>query len=192
MRIRTIIIGGAIISIVVGFTLSKTVVANSPTPGSSEDPVVSKSYVDKAVQDRIQELESKVAELTVQSQALQNTINDLQAKIGKGTVTKPGTGTTKPGSGTTTPGTGTTNPGSGTTTSPDDSLVGKKCYVRASGTVVNTRQDAGTRFPIVKKVEKGEAMTILGIKKDGSDVWYRVTLEDGTTAYVASWVVEVK
>ena len=42
MRIRTIIIGGAIISIIAGFALSKTVVANSPTPGSSEDPVVSK------------------------------------------------------------------------------------------------------------------------------------------------------
>lgn len=141
MRIRTIIIGGAIISIIAGFALSKTVVANSPTPGSSEDPVVSKSYVDQAVQDRVQELEKKVAELTVQSQALQSTINDLQAKINKGTTTKPSTGTTKPSTGTTNP--GTTNPG---TSNPNptqgDSVIGKKAYVKEGNSygTVNLRE----------------------------------------------------
>ncbi|MFY9174114.1 MAG: SH3 domain-containing protein [Peptococcia bacterium] len=193
MRIRTIIIGGAIISIIAGFALSKTVVANSPTPGSSEDPVVSKSYVDQAVQDRVQELEKKVAELTVQSQALQSTINDLQAKINKGTTTKPSTGTTKPSTGTTNP--GTTNPG---TSNPNptqgDSVIGKKAYVKEGNSygTVNLRESTSTNSPIVKKVGKGEAMTILEVKKVGNDTWYRITLDDGTTAYVASWVVDVK
>lgn len=44
----------------------------------------------------------------------------------------------------------------------------------------------------MKKVGKGEAMTILEVKKVGNDTWYRITLDDGTTAYVASWVVDVK
>ena len=68
MKLRTIIIGGAILSVIVGFTIGKTVTADAPAPGS---PVVSKSYVDKALQDKVTALEKAVAELTVQSQALQ-------------------------------------------------------------------------------------------------------------------------
>lgn len=189
MRIRTIIIGGAIVSIIAGFALSKTVVANSPTPGSSEDPVVSKSYVDQAVQGQIKELESKIAELTVQSQALQSTINDLQTKINKGTSPKPSTGTTTPKPSTTTPGTGTTTPGSSTTTPPaGDSVIGKKAYAKADNTNIRESPNGNK----VKQISKGDSMVILEIKKTGSETWYRITLEDGTTAYVASWVVEVK
>jgi len=204
MRIRNIIIGGAILSVAVGFIIGKTVVADSPTPGSSADPVVSKSYVDKALQDRVKELEAQVAELTVQSQALQNTINELQVKVNKTTTGKTtttpstgGTSTTKPSTdttpGTTNPSTGTTNPGTGTTTpSTGSSVVGKTAYVTGDGNV-NLRQGPSTNDAIIAKVTKADALTILQTKV-GADQknWYQVSLQNGTIGWIAGWLVEVK
>lgn len=195
MRIRTTIIGGAILSIIAGFLLSQTLFANSPAPGSSQDPVVSKSYVDKAMQDRLKELETQVAELNVQTQALQITINELQTKINKAT---PGKTTTTPGTttpGTTTPGTtgpGTTTPGTTTpgTTTPgtDNSLVGKTAYVKGDGNV-NLRQAPSTGdTPILGKITKSDPLKILQVKND----WYQVSLSNGTIGWVAGYLVEVK
>lgn len=189
MRVRNIIIGGAILSIVVGFILGKTVIADSPAPGSSADPVVSKSYVDKALQDRVKELETQVAELTVQSQTLQLTINELQAKVGKTpsrtttnpTTTTPSTGTTTPNTGTTTPSTGTTTPSTGST------VVGKTAYVKVTSSV-NLRQGPSTSDTAIGKVTKTDALTILQVKAD----WYQISLSNGTIGWVASWLVEVK
>lgn len=192
MRIRTIIIGGAILSIVVGFVLGKTVIAESPAPGSSADPVVSKSYVDKAMGDRVKELETQVAELTVQSQALQNTINELQAKVSKTPIKTTTTPTiTTPSTGTTTPSTGTTTPGT-TTPSTGSSVVGKTAYVSGT-TSVNLRKGPSTSEATVGKVSKDDVMTILQTKAaEDKKIWYQVSLNNGTIGWVASWVVVVK
>ncbi|MBZ4654052.1 MAG: putative N-acetylmuramoyl-L-alanine amidase [Peptococcaceae bacterium] len=179
MRLRNIIIGGALLSIVVGFTLGKTVVADSPAPGSSADPVVSKSYVDKALQDRIKELETAVADLTVKSQALQTALNELQAKVNKTPVR-----TTPATPGTSTPSTPTTP----ATPPPNNtSVVGKTAYVTGS-TSVNVRSGPSTSNSVVTKVNSGDIMVIQQVK----DSWYQVKLSDGKTGWVASWVVEVK
>lgn len=180
MNLRNIIIGGAILSIVVGFTLGKTLLADSPAPGSSDDPVVSKSYVDKALQERITDLEKQVAELSVQAQALQTTINELQSKVNKIPSTKPSTNT---GGGTPTPNT----PGTGGSTQ-TGSAVGKVCYVQESNNYVNLRSGPSTNDDIVKKVNKGEPM---GIEKEENQ-WYQVKLGDGTVGWVANWVVDIK
>ena len=172
MKLRTIIIGGAILSVIAGFTIGKTVTADAPVPGSSADPVVSKSYVDKALQDKVNELEKAVAELTVQAQALQNMINELQNKVNK-------TG------GSTS---GTTTPSQSTPTAPDNSPVGKTAYIIQTNTYVNLRSGPSTDAGIIKKVLKGEAMKILEAKNN----WYRVTLNDNTTGWVAGWLVEIK
>lgn len=190
MKLRTIIIGGAVLSILAGYGLGKTVLADSPAPGSSADPVVSKSYVDKAVQDRISELEKTVAELSVQAQALQNTINDLQAKVNKTTPAK----TTTPSSST------SSNTQSGTTTNPSSTpsgnsgattttpVVGKTCYVISTNNYVNLRSGPSTDTTALQRVNKGEPMLIQQVK----DSWYEVRLSDGKVGWVASWVVEIK
>jgi len=200
MKFGRFIVGGAILSIIVGFVLSQTVVADAPKAGSSADPVVSKSYVDKAIEDKIKELENKVVELTVQAEALQSTVNALQDKLNRTTGT---TGGTKNNTGTTTPstpntgtgasgsGSGSSSPSGGTNTSGSGqstatSVVGKKCYAKSS--VVNTRKGPSTDEAVVRKVTPSDAMTILEVKND----WYRVAFDDNTTAWVASWVVEVK
>jgi hypothetical protein len=172
------LIGGAIISIAAGFAIGKTVTADSPLPGSSADPVVSKSYVDKALQERVAGLEKTVAELTVQAQALQSTINELQAKINKSS------GKTTPSTpGTTTP-SETTAPGGGG----GSSHVGKTAYIKPANNYVNLRSAPDINSSVLKKVLKDEPMYIFEEK----DKWYHVELKDKTTGWVASWVVDVK
>lgn len=175
MKLRTFIVGGAVLSILVGFSLGKIVMAESPAPGSSSDPVVSKSYVDKAMEERMQELEKKVAELTVQAQALQTTINELQTKVNKGTTVKPSTGTTTP----TTP----TQPTNNTTT-----VVGKTAYISPNNTYVNLRSGPAKTTDVIKKVYKSDAMVIQKVEND----WYQVKLTDGTLGWIAGWLVVVQ
>lgn len=194
MKLRNIVIVGAVLSIAAGFILGKTLLADAPAPGSNADPVVSKSYVDNAVQQRLAELEKAVAELSVQSQALQNTINELQAKVNKTTTpaktttpstttpttpANPSTGANTPG---TTPSTGTTTPGGST------SLTGKTAYIKSTNNYVNLRKGPSTNDEIVQKVNKGEPMLIIQAKDD----WFQVHLSNGVEGWVASWVVDVK
>lgn len=176
MNLRNIIIIGAILSIVAGFVIGQFVNAEAPAPGSSDDPVVSKSYVDKAVEERLKKLEADVAELTVQSQALQNTINELQNKINK-----------KSGSSSSSSGTSSQNNSS--STQQQEANVGKTAYVRSSNNYVNLRKGPTTADDVVKKVYKNDPMTI----QKAQNQWYQVKLKDGTTTgWVASWVVDVK
>lgn len=205
MRLRGVIVIGAILSIVVGFIVGKTVIADSPAPGSNEDPVVSKSYVDKALAERVGDLEKEVAELTVQAEALQGTINELQGKlasshIGSNTGTNTGTNTntnpSKPSnSGTTTP---TNNqpeqkpaekePNDETTpTEPQGSVIGKSASINASS-VVNLRSAPTTEASILKKVGKDDTMVIQKVEKD----WYNVKLSDGTIGWIAGRYVSVQ
>lgn len=193
MRLRGFIIGGAILSILVGFIVGKTVDAGAPEPGSSADPVVSKSYVDQAMEERVGELEKEVAELTVQAQALQTTINELQDKLNKaGIKTTSSTSTTKPSTSTSTntpstsTPTGATTGTTGGTTS--GSSVGMTAYVKSSNNYVNLRSGPSTDTNTIKQVQKGEPMKIFEVK----DQWYHVELSDKTVGWVASWIVDVK
>ena len=61
-------------------------------------------------------------------------------------------------------------------------------YVKDEYSAVNTRADAGTIHPVVERVPQKSPMVILETKDD----WYRVKLESGNIAWVASWVVRVQ
>ncbi len=61
-------------------------------------------------------------------------------------------------------------------------------YVKDEYNGVNTRADIGTNHPIVEKVPPKSPMVIIETKND----WYRVKLESGNIAWVASWVVRVQ
>ncbi|BBB90314.1 MAG TPA: DUF3794 domain-containing protein [Methylomusa anaerophila] len=54
-----------------------------------------------------------------------------------------------------------------------------------TGNVVNIRTGPGTNFPIVTKVNQGDTVVI----RDQAFGWYNVVLYDGTTGWVASWLV---
>jgi seryl-tRNA synthetase len=179
MKLRGYVVIGAVISIAAGFIIGKSLMAGSPTPGSSSDPVVSKSYVDKSLREKVTDLEKKVAELTVQAKALQNTINELQAKVSN-----------KPYSGTTS--TSTNNDSDSTTDTEEppqttqSSVIGKTAYSSVSSLYL--RNAPTTQADIVKKLSKSDAVVIQ--KVEGS--WYYVKLNDGTMGWVASNYIKVK
>ncbi len=189
MRLRGIVIVGAILSITVGFVLGRTVVANSPAPGSNADPVVSKSYVDKAMQDRVGDLEKKVAELMVQAQALQSTINEVQSKNIKtsSTSTPPSTTPEKPEK----PEKPATQEKPDSEITPEKpaqgSVIGKTAYINTQSTV-NLRSAPTTEASIIGKVTKDDTLLI----QKEENKWYSVKLKDDTVGWIAGWLVTVK
>lgn len=56
-----------------------------------------------------------------------------------------------------------------------------------TGNNVNVRSGPGTNFPVVTKVNKNTAVNLL----DQAFGWYRVSLQDGTTGWIASWLLSV-
>jgi len=56
-----------------------------------------------------------------------------------------------------------------------------------TGSSVNIRTGPGTNFPAITKMNKGTSVTI----KEQAFGWYRVVLADGTTGWVASWLVSI-
>ncbi|MCX7781560.1 MAG: DUF3794 domain-containing protein [Negativicutes bacterium] len=56
-----------------------------------------------------------------------------------------------------------------------------------TGNNVNVRTGPGTNFPVITKVNKGTSVNLL----DQAFGWYRVSLQDGTTGWIASWLLSV-
>ena len=192
MRLRGIILIGAVISIVVGFTLGRALIADSPEPGSSEDPLVTQSYADKKIQERVTDLEKVVAELTVQAEALQDTVNDLQDRI-KNTQT---TSTTTPKtSSNNNKGDDDKNKSNTEPTKPTEpsqppassSMEGKSVVINTQN-YVNLRSAPTEDANVLKKVTKEDTMVVQKVENQ----WYNVKLEDGTIGWVAGWVVKPK
>jgi len=184
MKLRGYVVIGAIISIVLGFTLGKTVVADSPVPGSSLDPIVSKSYVDGALEKKVADLEKDVAELTIEAQALRDTINNLQTKINSVPTSsiKPNTPTpAKPDEVTVKPDTEEKD------LPAPETVIGKTAYADTQS-YLNMRSAPTTQADVIKKIENSEALVIQ--KVEGT--WYHVKLEDGTVGWVAGWLLKVK
>jgi hypothetical protein len=167
----------------IGFWVGQSVSAETNQPGSTGDPLVSKSYVDEQVTGKIAALESKIAILTTRTEALEKTIQELQARLAgqsTGGTTTPGTTTSS--TGTAAPNTGTTTPSAGTTT---PTAAAKIVYVKAGNTVVNLRSGPGTNHALAGKVNRGTPMTVTETAGD----WYKVKLPDGKIAWVAGWLV---
>ncbi len=55
-----------------------------------------------------------------------------------------------------------------------------------NGTNVNVRTGPGTNYPSVTKLDKGTEVTL----KDQAFGWYKVILSDGTTGWVAGWLID--
>lgn len=66
-----------------------------------------------------------------------------------------------------------------------DSYVGV-----VDGSVVNVRSDATTESTAITQVLDGTRVTVTGEKKAANgDLWYNVTLSNGTKGYIASWLI---
>ncbi|MEG6585215.1 SPOCS domain-containing protein [Dendrosporobacter sp. 1207_IL3150] len=77
-------------------------------------------------------------------------------------------------------------------TGPLESTAGMNMSINGTlgsvtGNNVNVRTGPGTNFPSIRKVNRGESVTI----KEQAFGWYRVVLSDGsTTGWIASWLVD--
>lgn len=71
-------------------------------------------------------------------------------------------------------------PGTGT-------VVATAGAATVTGNNVNVRSGPGTNFPVVTKVNRNTSVNLL----DQAFGWYRVSLADGTTGWIASWLLSV-
>ncbi|WP_420831025.1 SH3 domain-containing protein [Bacillus safensis] len=79
-----------------------------------------------------------------------------------------------------------TGKGAGSEKSSSSSASEQKAYIVYDGT--NIRKSASTSAGIAERATKGAAYHIVRTQGD----WYEVTLSNGGTGYVASWVVQTK
>lgn len=174
-------------------------VSQGAEPGSDQDPIISKSYVDAAVsqltagmqklQEQFDALKNENTQLTTKlaaqeqaNMALQNELKALKANIASGATNAGSTGNV--GNAGTTGITGTTGSAVNSGTKPTSS-IGKATVNTA---VLNVRKQANTTSAIVAKVAMGETLTL--VAKTGD--WYKVTTSKGIAGYVMAKLITVK
>lgn len=163
----------AMVFLTVGFVIGQMVQAAGVIPGSADDPLVAKSYVEEAVTKQVANLQAKIDQLQSKVTALEEQLASL-------------------GGGDTTSALGGDSSGdSGGSESSDDSQVqpadsGQTAVV--TGDLANVRSGAGTTYDIMTTLHKGDTVSYLGEENS----WYRVVLSDGREGWVANWLVQVK
>jgi|LSQX01.2.fsa_nt_gb uncharacterized protein YgiM (DUF1202 family) len=183
MKLRSkIATTGVILLLVISLSINIVSAVNqSSVPGSDQDPIVSKSYVDAT----FNELSTQMQKLLEQNEALntklanhEKTIKALQEEV---KALKSGTAVVNPG---TTPGggTGTTQPPANQ--NPPDTLGTAVVNVA----VLNLRAKPTTSSAILGKLLKNETVTL--VSKSGD--WYKITTSKGKTGYVLGTLVTVK
>jgi len=176
MKRRYKIVTAALIimlAISMGINIFAAVTQNAE-PGSEQDPIVSKSYVDAAIsqlQSKIQLLLEQVDALKNQNIQQENTIKALQAELN---AVKTGT------QGTSTP--QQNPPASGGSSS---GTLGTGVINSA---VVNLRAQPNTSSAIVGKLLLNNTVTL--ISKTGN--WYQVKTASGKVGYVREDLLTVK
>ncbi|KJS81354.1 MAG: hypothetical protein JM58_17160 [Peptococcaceae bacterium BICA1-8] len=183
-----IIVPVLFLAIIIGVFIGQSVFAGGAVPGSQADPLVTKAFVESALNSQLTQLQQQVAQLQSEANSLRQQVTFLESKIGaKAPEQPPITNNSQQQPGTQIVSQPQPEDNQQPTVSPQPKQ--KVAYVKQSNAsdVVNTRSGAGTNFGIVAKVSKGSKMIIL----DEKDDWYRVKLEDGNLAWVANWVVDV-
>lgn len=159
-------------------------VGQGAEPGSDQDPIVSKSYVDAAITqlaakvqlllEQNDTLKNQNAQLTTRVTAQEKAVKALQDEL---RTVKSGTAA----------GTGTSgsngNTGSSTTKPPASIGTG---IVNVA--VLNVRAQPTTSSAVVIKTVKNNTLTL--ISKNGD--WYKVTTQNGSSGYVMAKFVTVK
>ena len=171
----------ATLMLVLVISLSMNIVSainQTAIPGSDQDPIVSKSYVDAAFEqlaskiqtllDKNNELTNKIAEQDKQIKALQTEINTLKS----GAPASPA----QPGSGS--------SGGGNAAQQPAAQLKGV-----VNVAALNLREKPSTSARKLGTLYKNETVTILSDEGNG---WYKIKTSKGTTGYVFAIYVTVK
>jgi TolA-binding protein len=173
-----------IITLIIGILLGNSVFAGGATPGSKDDPLVTKAFVESALNTQLSQLQQQVNQLQAEANTLRQQVAFLESKIGEKSPIQ----SQKQQPQTNNDNNAGKESQSQIQTQPQPQPKQKVAYVQQSNNYVNIRTGAGTNFSILTKVYKGSPMIIL----DEKGKWYRVKLEDGRLGWVANWVVDVK
>lgn len=184
----------AITTVIILFAISLSLnivsaVNQTAVPGSDQDPIVSKSYVDAA----FRELSNQIQMLIEQNDILKGQNTQLSAEVAKHEQTiktlQTEINALKSGAaaGTATPPAGNTGGGtaSGGATKPADT-IGKGVVNTA---VLNLRAEPNTTSTILGKLVLNETVTINSKTSNG---WYKITTSKGKTGYVLGTLITVK
>jgi Bacterial SH3 domain/YMGG-like Gly-zipper len=88
-----------------------------------------------------------------------------------------------------TPARGTPQTGGPSTSALPRSVLPQTVYVKLS--TANLREGAGTTFKIIGSAARGARLAVLGEGGSANDRWFRVKLDDGREAWIASSVVSI-
>ena len=182
---------GIIVSVVVGFVYGTGILGgSSPNPGSREDPLASASYADGAIDQRVREMDTKINSLEAKILSLESKIAILTGEAADAdepaSADPPSGDGAASSSGGASGGAGTAPAAGGGTVSQAD--IGKEANVTSQ--VVNLRETASTQSNIKKKLSPTDTFTIT--KVDIEKGWYQVQLSDGTSGWVAGYLVKIK
>lgn len=70
-----------LLSVGAGFLLGQKVQADTGTPGSLADPLASQSYVNQAVNPKVQELQAQIQQLTAKAATLEQQVKLLEQQL---------------------------------------------------------------------------------------------------------------
>lgn len=150
-----------VIALIIGYIIGQLGFAANTLPGDADDPVVTQSYVETTLGERLATLNTRIEELEAEVASLKGN--------GGATTTTPGTTTTTPS--TTTPSTTTTTTNTNTSTT-----------LTITGNTLNVRSGPGTNYEVVTGLTKGDKVTKLGQEGD----WYRIQTSGGQTGYISA------
>lgn len=165
----------AVLAAALIFSLGRLMVAsaaNNAAPGSSGDPLVTRSYVDQKDKALQQALEEKIRALEEKNGALEKRLAELEKKIGS----LPAGGGSSGGS----------SSGSGGSSSGSESS--QKVYVKAGCSRINVRSAPSLQASILTKCYPTQVMTLLGTQGE----WFNVRMPDGKVGWVHNSVAEVR
>lgn len=171
-----------LITLMIGVLIGNSVLAGGASPGSKEDPLVTKGFVENTLNSQLAQLQQQVAALQAEATTLKQQVAFLENQLG---TKAPVDNQQSVENNQVTPQSNQDSEQAQTQTPAQTSK--KVAYVKEEHSYVNARSGAGTNFAVVTKVLQGSKMYIL----DEQDDWYRVKLEDGRLAWVANWVVDV-
>jgi chromosome segregation ATPase len=189
-RRSKIAVTAGIVLLVVSLSLNIVSAVNqTAVPGSEQDPIVSKSYVDAAYKElstKIQMLieqndvlKSQNAQLSADLTKQEQTIKTLQSEIA---ALKSGAAQTSPNQPA-----GTGNSGPAKTEDTKQPAATSKGVVNTA--VLNLRAEPNTSSTILGKLLKNDTVTIISKTSNG---WYKITTSKGKTGYVLGTLITVK
>lgn len=165
----------------IGFNISQAIANSTAEPGSDQDPLISRSYVDQAVgqlTQKLQELQGQLEQMKKDNEALVQTLNTQDAAIKAlqedlKAVKNQAAGTPASSTSTATP-------------SNDGAAATLKGTVTASA--LNVRAQASTSSAIVAKAYKGEVVTVV----TKGAVWSSIKTAKGVAGFVQTQYLSIK